>query len=147
MKTQASLDRIDQPLITASRRHRSLISLTPLIDVVFILLVFFMLVSSFENWQAIEFDVPGNAARDTASIELQGAMLVEIHSDGIRLSGLSATLASLSDELALQVSKHSGLRVLIQPEPSVSLQDTVNVIDAVKLAGVANIALIRDANP
>ncbi len=38
-----------QPLwpIAEPRRRRSLISLTPLIDVVFILLVFFMLASSF----------------------------------------------------------------------------------------------------
>ena len=34
-----------------------LISLTPLIDVVFILLVFFMLASSFLDWRSIDLTV------------------------------------------------------------------------------------------
>jgi biopolymer transport protein ExbD len=38
--------------------HRRLISLTPLIDVVFILLVFFMLASSLIKWQAVEMGEP-----------------------------------------------------------------------------------------
>ncbi len=42
-------------------RRRALISLTPLIDVVFILLVFFMLPSSFLDWRAIDLDPPGQA--------------------------------------------------------------------------------------
>jgi biopolymer transport protein ExbD len=33
--------------------RRAVVSLTPLIDVVFILLVFFMLASSFVKWRAI----------------------------------------------------------------------------------------------
>ena len=41
----------------ASRR-RALIGLTPLIDVVFILLVFFMLASSFLDWRAIDLTAP-----------------------------------------------------------------------------------------
>ena len=39
------------------QRKHSLISLTPLIDVVFILLIFFMLASSFAEWQFIELSV------------------------------------------------------------------------------------------
>ena len=34
-------------------RRRSLVSITPLVDVVFILLFFFMLASSFDRWQQV----------------------------------------------------------------------------------------------
>ena len=43
-------------------RRRPLISLTPLIDVVFILLVFFMLASSFLDWRSIDLNAPAQAA-------------------------------------------------------------------------------------
>ena len=40
-----------------AQSRRSLVSLTPLIDVVFILLIFFMLASNFVDWQFIEFSI------------------------------------------------------------------------------------------
>ena len=39
--------------VLPNSRRRALISLTPLIDMVFILMVFFMLASSFQTWRAI----------------------------------------------------------------------------------------------
>ncbi|OOC09384.1 ExbD/TolR family protein, partial [Thioalkalivibrio halophilus] len=50
-------DPAEQPTLDTGRpRRRNLISLTPLIDVVFILLVFFMLASSFLDWRAVELE-------------------------------------------------------------------------------------------
>ena len=47
-------------------RRAARIGLTPLIDVVFILLVFFMLASSFLEWRALEIRIPtfGSASSD-----------------------------------------------------------------------------------
>lgn len=54
---------------------RPLISLTPLIDVVFILLVFFMLVSSLTQWTSVTLEtagrfVAGKARRAAAGVDL-----------------------------------------------------------------------------
>ena len=54
-------------LANNARRRRPLISLTPLIDVVFILLVFFMLTSTFLDWRPIELNAPGPTVTTTAS--------------------------------------------------------------------------------
>ncbi|MBO8087018.1 MAG: biopolymer transporter ExbD, partial [Marichromatium sp.] len=43
----------------ARRVRRNPISLTPLIDVVFILLLFFMLASHFDQWRALALDARG----------------------------------------------------------------------------------------
>ena len=48
-------------LAAAAQKKRPLISLTPLIDVVFILLVFFMLASSFLDWRSIDLSTPAAA--------------------------------------------------------------------------------------
>ena len=61
------------------RRSASRLSLTPLIDVVFILLIFFMLESDFLRPYVIELPPPGGSARsaDAKSTPL----LIELHSD------------------------------------------------------------------
>src|SRR5690606_18422295 len=69
-------------LAIRAARRRSTISLTPLIDVVFILLVFFMLASSFLDWRAIDLRAPGPAA----GASLEGVLYVEVRDDGLRLA-------------------------------------------------------------
>ena len=124
------------------RRRRALIGLTPLIDVVFILLVFFMLASSFLDWRAIELDAPVRAA---GSEGLEGALLVQIRPDG--LLRLAAAPISLED-LAARVREHlettPDQRVLIEPASGVPLQRTVSVLDRLKAAGVTEMRLISN---
>ena len=47
---------------SAFRRRRRLIGLAPLIDVVFILLLFFMLTTNFTRWRELPFDLPAAAS-------------------------------------------------------------------------------------
>lgn len=62
------------------RPRRRLISLTPLIDVVFILLVFFMLASSFSQWRTVDLTVaggggePGDARMEQVRLGADGPM-------------------------------------------------------------------------
>src|SRR3546814_1065083 len=85
----------DSPLPTRSftrGRRRASISLTPLIDVVFILLIFFMLASSFLDERAIEIDSPAAALGGTS---LEGALFVELRGDGLRSEEHTSELQSL----------------------------------------------------
>ncbi len=128
-------------LLAASRkRRRAAISLTPLIDVVFILLVFFMLASSFLDWRAIDLDAP---ARAGGGASLEGALLVELRPDGIRLSGETVSLAGLAERAAAAVAERPEQKVLVWPSEGVPLQDTVLVLDRLTAAGVAQLSLIR----
>ncbi len=122
-------------------RRRPLISLTPLIDVVFILLVFFMLASSFLDWRAIELDAPAAAA---AGSSLEGALLVEVRPDGLRLSGETVSLDGLTDRVAARVAATPDQRVLVKPVSGVSFQQAVRVLDRLTAAGAADLSLIRD---
>ncbi|WP_373510748.1 ExbD/TolR family protein, partial [Thiocapsa sp.] len=63
--------------------RRRLIGLTPLIDVVFILLVFFMLASSLVKWQALEMEAPASAAVGTPVI---GSWLVRVRPESLDLN-------------------------------------------------------------
>ena len=58
--------------------RRRPISLTPLIDVVFILLMFFMLTSAFTRWKAVDLRLPTTSS-DTSPKKPQALLL---HTDG-----------------------------------------------------------------
>jgi biopolymer transport protein ExbD len=122
------------------RRKRNLISLTPLIDVVFILLVFFMLASTFLNWRAIELDPPKRAGADAS---MTGAMLVEVRSSGVRLAGQAVAVETLITRLTDRLREDPEQRVLVKPAAGVSLQRTISVLDELTAAGAKNVSLIR----
>ena len=128
-------------LMNRTGRRRRLISLTPLIDVVFILLLFFMLASSYLDWRTIHLNAPTPAA---AASTAETALLVEIRDGGLRLSGEAVTRNDLAMRLAERLERKPDQRVLVRPEDGVSLQDAVIVLDLISAAGVSDLSLIRD---
>jgi len=130
-----------QRLATKRRRRRPLISLTPLIDVVFILLVFFMLASSFLDWRAVDLSTPAQAGTRSA---MEGAILVEVRTDGVRLAGQRVERDRLGGLIAERLESDPEKRVLVKPDAGVVLQEAVEVLDRLSAAGVANLSLIRD---
>lgn len=121
-------------------RRRNLISLTPLIDVVFILLVFFMLASSFLDWRSITLDSPKQTG---TSASLERALLIEVRTDGLRLGGETMSLDRITGRAAAAIAKKPDRPVLVRPDDGVPVQDVVVVVDALAAAGVGNLSLIR----
>ena len=133
---------LPRPAAGTGRRRGALIGLTPLIDVVFILLVFFMLASSFQDRRAIELVAP--ARTGVAGAPMEGALLVEVRPDGLRLSAERVSLDVLVARVGERVTRHPDARVLVKPARGVALQGTVRVLDALAAAGVTGLSLIRD---
>lgn len=84
------------------RPRRRTIGLTALIDVIFILLLFFMLTSTFVHWRAIDLQFPGasdddNARspqivllRETGHLKLYGSDAPATHYNGLTARDLAA---------------------------------------------------------
>lgn len=125
--------------------RRQLISLTPLIDVVFILLIFFMLASSFLNWHHVDLKLAGGG---TTSEEPQDLLAVSIDEDGsVRLDNAPISDAVFKSEIALRISKNTNLPVRIRAANDVPLQRTVDVVAIISAAGAKDISFaeIRSA--
>jgi len=123
--------------------RRARVSLTPLIDVVFILLVFFMLASSLLQWRSIDLDASAKAA---AAPSKDKSIIVDVRTDGIRIGNETIALDTLSQRLEAKIAETPDQRVLVRPAAGVLLQDAIVVLDRLKAAGVTNMSLIRDRN-
>jgi len=126
------------------RRRRPGIGLTPLIDVVFILLVFFMLASSFTDWRTISLAPPTGAS---AEATMEGAYLIEIREDNVRLAGQVVPLEAMAAELARAVAEGDSARVLLKPEAGVPLQRAITVLETLTARGIQDIRFVRAPEP
>ncbi len=124
-----------------ARRTQRTISLTPLIDVVFILLLFFLVASHFNQWRTLPLNVPIAAISD-ASEDDKPAVLIRAHADGrLDLNGAPLDPNRLVTTLESHRVRHPNLAVVLQPDPELELQALVTVMDGVTAAGVRELNL------
>ncbi|WP_020683874.1 ExbD/TolR family protein [Marinobacterium rhizophilum] len=122
-------------LATPARRRA--ISLTPLIDVVFILLLFFMLSSTFTQWRQLDLAVPGRGDAP-ASIQHQ----VQLLSDSGRFSidGIEFDMQD-TDALALQISAQADDLFVISANNGLGTQTLIRLLDTLKASGARQLSL------
>lgn len=133
------MDATRQALMPMRRHRRSgRMSLTPLIDCVFILLVFFMLQTNFLRPRAIEFSQSAgssNASSDSTMIA------VELHDNGsLWLNGAASSMDGLR-AYAAKIQEVDKTRVMLAVDPDVELQGAVNVMDLFNQYNIYNISL------
>lgn len=108
-------------------RRRSRIGMTALIDVVFILLMFFMLTSSFNRWKAVDF-------RSPVAVESQAevpAQLVVLGVDGtLRLVASDVEIAPAGPVKAGLFD--AGQPVVILPEAKAPVQSIITQLERLK---------------
>ena len=125
-------------LNTISRRRRP--SLTPMIDVVFLLLIFFMLVSRFGVDKVIEINLPSALGQGS---QYEGApRLVEIKSGNlVSLNGLELPLDQLSRELSELMPSPNAL-IIIRSSAEANTQDLLDVLLYLKSEKIMNVSVL-----
>ncbi|NGP51877.1 biopolymer transporter ExbD [Thioalkalivibrio sp. XN8] len=126
----------------AATRRRTVISLTPLIDVVFILLVFFMLATSFLDWRYVTMDTPAvRAAAPPSDVPL---LTLVVRRDGLRLDDAAVSEAEAIAAARAHLEQHPEVGVRLQPDGDTPLQRVMDVLDTLAGAGVEPLTLVRD---
>lgn len=121
------------------RPHPRRMSLTPMIDVVFLLLIFFMLSSRF----GLDAILPVAGGAEGAGSEWQGApRLVDIAPDGLSLNGVELPEGQLAAELAALMPDQNAA-VILRPRDEADLQRLVDVMDALRDEGFSNMILVE----
>ena len=121
------------------KRNMALITMTPLVDVMMILLVFFMVTSSYLDLDMVPM-VQSKSNGGAASTGPAPTLLIRITADGAaRLRGQALTLQSLT--AALQNQPRA--RVLILPSGGSNVQGLVSAIEIATKAGAKNLRVVR----
>ncbi|NUQ66183.1 MAG: biopolymer transporter ExbD [Pirellulales bacterium] len=118
------------------------INMTPMIDMVFLLLIFFMLGTKFtELERKIGLRIPEVSDRGalTAAPEKK---IVNVYRDGaITLDGARVTLGELTLRLAAARSQYPELGVLVRGDAQGMFQGVAEVLNACKQAGIRELGI------
>ncbi len=127
---------------TPSSESSGSIDISPLIDVVFLLLIFFIVTTVFVKETGVEISKP--RAATSADLDRQAILIAitaesrvwqggrEIGQDGVR-----AVVAALLEETP-------ETPVIIRADEATPTQATVSVIDSAKLAGATSVSLATE---
>ena len=125
------------------RRSSHVPNITPLIDIVFLLLVFFMLTSHFVQDDALNIQLPetesGHRLDEKKSIE------VVINSEGQWLyQGQALEADALYLALQKDLSEREDKRVRIRGDKSSALDSTVTLLDVARRAGATGVDIVTE---
>ncbi|MCG5548228.1 ExbD/TolR family protein [Halorhodospira halochloris] len=129
---------IEQP-----QRRRRLVSLTPLIDVVFILLIFFMLASTFVDQHIFSVDAP---AQDTAATQEDDVqpLRIRVDEDGYRVDEQLLDRDAVMEKLHDLAADEDEPRVQVLAVAEAPVRAVIKLIDWSAGAGIEDVAVIRE---
>ncbi|MEO1044769.1 MAG: biopolymer transporter ExbD [Pseudomonadota bacterium] len=115
------------------RRNITLLNVTPLIDVVFILLVFFMLTTNFARFRLIGIDTPQDmeVVQDPTA-----AIVIRIKSNGdLEYDGEPASAQQIEADVAALTEIDPGRTFLIRPMSDVTMQKAIDIYQLTRDSG------------
>jgi len=120
------------------------LNLAPMIDVVFLLLIFFMVATTFaQQEKEMNLDLP-TAETGEESEAVPDNIIVNLLSDGrMRIAGQDVDETALESLLVRTARSNSETPVAIRGDRDVVLQRVVTVMDACRRAGLTNVAIIH----
>lgn len=115
--------------------------LTPLLDVVFILLIFFV-VSTVYTAKGVKMDLP---SAETAKPIAGKSMEIELRENGKIFCDMQpVTFHDLSHELHIMASKPAAMQpdnILLKSVPQAQVEDFVRIVDLVRKEGCGNLVI------
>ena len=121
----------------------SKVNLTPLIDVVFILLIFFVVTSSFVKESGIEVQRP---SAQTAVVQERANIIVAISDSGdIWVDGQRVDVYTVRTQVEALHAENPEGSVVIQADAQSRTGLAIEVLDQIRLAGVTNVAFAASA--
>ena len=134
MKTHSFYQKEEKELIS--------INITPLIDIVFLLLVFFMLATSFIQKSTIEVNL---SSGKTVKVENQKDTVVLIlnKKGQVYLNKKLINISNIRNEITNIIEKNPKSKILIKTHKKIAVQKVIRLIEEIRMAGSDNIKLVN----
>ena len=128
--------------ITAARKARKQtleLNMAPLIDMVFILLIFFIVTTSFVKETGIEINRP---AATTAIAKTRSSIMIGITSDNrIYMESREIDIRAVRGNVERALAENPEGEVVIVADMDSSTRAVITTMDACKLAGADNVSI------
>ena len=121
------------------------LALTSMLDVIFLLLCFFVTVSVFSQWESeISITLPSAKTAEEPG-RLPGEIIVNLDKEGaIKVNGSPLSLAELEDRLSRISKFYPGQQVIIRADKETKYDNLVKVVDACRAGNVWNFSLATE---
>ena len=125
-----------------SRSRAASVQMASLMDVIFLLLCFFVTTSVFSQWETeISISLP-TAKSSTVPGRMPGEIILNLDKDGaVSVNGQPLTLAEVTERLTRIAKLYPGQPVVIRADKATAYDSLVGVIDACRTADVWNFSL------
>ena len=123
------------------------LALTSMLDVIFLLLCFFVTVSVFSQWESeISISLPSAKTAEEPG-RLPGEIIVNIDKEGaIKVNGSSLSLPELEDRLSRISKFYPGQQIIIRADKDTKYDNLVKVVDACRAGNVWNFSLATEGD-
>ena len=118
------------------------LALTSMLDVIFLLLCFFVTASVFSQWESeISISLPSASSAETPG-RLPGEVILNVAKDGsVTVNAKKLSLEDLGSRLRKVAEFYPGQPVVIRADRDTAYSSLVDVIDTCRNAGVWNFSL------
>jgi biopolymer transport protein ExbD len=123
--------------------ENSEINMSPLIDMVFILLIFFIVTTTFVEESGVEVDKP--AAASAAQLD-KNSIIIAVTAEGKVIYGGKEIGVGGVRPLVARLSDREPLPVIVQPDQTTPAGVLVRVIDEAKLGKAKNVSIATENN-
>ena len=125
-----------------SRSRAASVQMASLMDVIFLLLCFFVTSSVFSQWETeISIALP-TAKSSTVPGRMPGEIILNVAADGdVTVNGQKLSLAEVTERLTRIAQLYPGQPVVIRADKTTKYESLVSVIDACRTADVWNFSL------
>ncbi|MGF1532029.1 MAG: ExbD/TolR family protein [Puniceicoccaceae bacterium] len=119
------------------------INLSPLIDVVFILLIFFIVTSVFAEREGIEINKPAASSSQPLN---QEALIIQVHQNGTILHRSEELSPANLTRLVERFVAQGGASVVVEADAASASLHLVRVVDLAIRAGAPSVSLSTQKN-
>lgn len=125
----------------ASEHEEAKVDMTPMLDIIFIMLIFFIVTTSFVKPMGIDYNKPENAQK---SKNKGDNILITVNKSGVvTMEGRLVDMERITANVERRLAETPGAAVLIQAEGETLHGTVVGVMDRVKTAGVAKVSVTQ----
>ena len=121
------------------------INVAPLIDIVFLLLIFFMLASEFTDFKTIDMVSPNQSNKEINKTKLP--IIIELSENGIiNINNKEIAFNKLSITVDEMLTNKKINKVVISTPNETKVNILIKIVDIIRSLGIENIALITKEN-